>query len=274
MNKPVKNTVPASAAEFFHYRYPPFADTYEIQKPFQSQAETLILDRSLALVRQGKSLAIYGEAGAGKSMLIKSITQELDSKSYRIATIPYGGMKPQAILREICEAFGIDLAGRKNLLPRLQKNFQPHSDKPFPVLIVDDAHAMEKQSFIDLCSLLHDAQSRTAAAVLILAGQPVLKKMLNLDIFAPVRTRMACRFLLPKLTIDEAKEFVRFRLLVAEASPDLFHEQAIESIAADSAGNRRTLMNLAALCLEEAARRQEKVVTADIVNMISAEQSE
>ncbi len=274
MNKSIKNTAPASAAEFFQYRYPPFADTYEIQKPFQSQAETLILDRSLALIRQGKSLAIYGEAGAGKSMLIKSITQELDSKSYRIATIPYGGMKPSAILREICEAFGIDLAGRKNLLPRLQKNFQPHSDKPFPVLIVDDAHAMEKQSFIDLCSLLHDAQSRTAAAALILAGQPVLKKMLNLDIFAPVRTRMACRFLLPKLTIDEAKEFVRFRLQVAEASPDIFHEQAIESIAADSAGNRRTLMNLAALCLEEAARRQEKVVTADIVNMITAEQTE
>jgi type II secretory pathway predicted ATPase ExeA len=274
MNKPVKNTAPTSAAEFFAYRYPPFADTYEIQQPFQSPAETLILDRSLALLRQGKSLAIYGEVGAGKSMLIKSISQQLDSKSYRVATIPYGGLKPSAILRELCEAFGIDLTGRKNLLPRLQKNFQPHADKPFPVIFVDDAHAMEKQSFIDLCSLLHDAQSRTAAAAIIFAGQPVLKKMLELDIFAPVRTRLACRFLLPKLSIDEAVDFVRFRLKVAEASPELFHEQALESIAADSSGNRRTLMNLAALCLEEAARRQEKIVTADIVNMITTEQSE
>lgn len=270
MNKPAKN---ASAAEFFQYRYPPFADTYEIPQPFQSQAETIILSRSLALIRQGKSLAIYGEAGAGKSMLLKSIVQELDAKTYRVATIPYGGLKPSAILRELCECFGIDLAGRKNLLPRLQKNFQPKSDKPFPILIVDDAHAMDKQSFIDLCSLLHDAQSRTAAAVLILAGQPVLKNMLKLDIFAPVRTRMACRFLLPKLTIDEAKDFVRFRLQGADASPNLFHEQALESIAADSGGNRRTLMNLASLCLEEAARRQEKVVTADIVNMITVEQA-
>jgi type II secretory pathway predicted ATPase ExeA len=274
MNKSTNNSAPACAAEFFQYRYPPFADTYEIRQPFLSQAETLIVQRSLALVNQGKSLAIYGEAGAGKSMLIKSITQQLDSKSYRVATIPYGGMKPSAILREICEAFGIDLSGRKNLLPRLQKNFQPHADKPFPVIIIDDAHAMEKQSFIDLCSLLHDAQSRTAAAALILAGQTVLKKILQLDIFAPVRTRLACRFFLPKLNVDEAKEFVRFRLQVAEASANIFHEQAIESIAADCAGNRRTLMNLAALCLEEAARRQEKVVTADIVNMVSAEQTE
>jgi len=229
MNKPIKSTTPLSAAEFFKYRYPPFADTYEIQEPFQSEAETLILNRSLALIRQGKSLAIYGEAGAGKSMLIKSIDQ---------------------------------------------KNFQPQSDKPFPVIIVDDAHDMEKQSFFNLCSLLHDAQTRTAAAALVLAGQPVLKKILTLDIFAPVRTRLACRFLLPKLSIEETKEFVRYRLQTAEADADLFHEQAIESIAADSAGNRRTLMNLAALCLEEAARRQEKIITADVVNMITMEQAD
>jgi hypothetical protein len=45
-------------------------------------------------------------------------------------------------------------------------------------------------------------------------------------------------------------------------------------IAADSTGNRRIIMNLAALCLEEAARRKEKIVTADIVNMVTAELSD
>ena len=273
MNKPAKNTS-ASAAEFFQYRYPPFADTFEINQPFQSAAEILILQRALALVRQGKSLAIHGEAGAGKSMLLKSIINQLDPKAYRVATIPYGGIKPTAILRELCEAFAIDLSGRKNLLPRLQKNFQPQSDKPFPVLIIDDAHTMEKQSFLDLCSLLHDAKSRTAAAALILAGQPVLKKILHLDIFSAVRTRLACIFPLPKLKIEESKEFIRFRLQIAEADPNLFQDQALECIAADANGNRRILMNQAALCLEEAARRQEKIITAETVNAIALEQTE
>ena len=273
MNKSEKNPAHPCATEFFQYRYPPFADTFEIQQPFKSQAETLILQRALALIRQGKSLAIYGDAGAGKSMLIKSITRELDTKAYRIATIPYGGLKPSAILRELCEAFGIDLAGRKNLLPRLQKNFQPHTDKPFPVLIVDDAHLMDKQSFIDICSLLHDAQSRTSAAALILVGQPVLKKMLELDIFAAVRTRLAWTSRMQKLTLDETKDFISFRLQISEASPNLFHDDALDCIAADAGGNRRTIMNLATLCMEEAARRQEKVITADIVNTIVMEQA-
>ena len=42
-------------------------------------------------------------------------------------------------------------------------------------------------------------------------------------------------------------------------------------LAADAKGNSRTLMNLAALCLEEAARRNDKVVTAEIVNTVSNE---
>jgi type II secretory pathway predicted ATPase ExeA len=133
---------------------------------------------------------------------------------------------------------------------------------------------MDKQSFIDLCSLLHDAQSRTSAAALILVGQPVLKKMLELDIFAPVRTRLAYIHRMQKLSIEEAKDFIRFRLKIAEAAPDLFHEEALDCIAADTAGNRRNIMNLATLCLEEAARRQEKVITADIVNAIVMEKTQ
>lgn len=270
MEKSSRTLIPA--AEFFKYRYPPFADTVELNNPFQSATESLILQRALALIKQGKSLAIYGDAGAGKSMLAKSITQNLDAKAYRVVVIPYGGMKPSAILRELCEAFNIDLTGRKNLIPRLQKSFhQTDSNKPFPVIVVDDAHTMENQSFMELCSLLHDAQTKTSAAALVLVGQPLLKKKLGLDIFAPVYTRLASFFHLPKLSIDEAKEFIHYRLKIAEADSNLFDDDALECLAIDTGGNRRILMNRAALCMEEAARRQDKVITVEIVNAVTAE---
>jgi type II secretory pathway predicted ATPase ExeA len=265
-----KSSKSISASEFFKYRYPPFADTVELNTPFQSANEKLILERSLALIRQGKSLAIYGDAGAGKSMLTKSIIQNLDAKTYRTVIIPYGGMKPSAIIRELCEAFNIDLAGRKNLIPRLQKNFHK-SDKPFPVIVVDDAHTMENQSFMDLCSLLHDARTKTSAASLILVGQPILKKRLGLDIFASVHTRLACFYQLPTLSIDEAKAFIQYRLKISEADPNMFDDGALECLAADTAGNRRVLMNRAALCMEEAARRQEKIITMEVVNDIASD---
>ncbi len=262
---------PQSALQFFGYRYPPFADTFEVHSPYQCDAESLILHRTTALLRQGKSVAIQGEAGTGKSMLIKSIAAELDSKEFRIAQIPYGGMKPSAILRDLCDEFDIDTSGRKNLLSRLANDFKRSAGKPFPIIIVDEAHEMQRQSFIDLCSLLHDARQRTASAALVLVGQPVLKKMLELDIFAPVRTRLSCIFPMPKLTVDDARDFIDFRLKLAQADTGLFAPQALDCLAADSKGNRRMLMNLAALCLEEGARRNDKVITEEIVMAVTLE---
>jgi len=266
-----RNDQPQSAQQFFGYRYPPFADTVEIVEPYRSDAEDIIVNRTSALLRQGKSVAIHGEAGTGKSMLVKTITSQLDPKEFRIAQIPYGGMKPSAILRDLCDELDIDTVGRKNLLSRLAADFQRSAGKPFPIIVVDEAHEMQRQSFIDLCSLLHDPRQRTAAAALILVGQPVLKKMLELDIFAPVKTRLTCLFSMPKLTIDDAKEFVSFRLNLAQADAGLFDSEAVDCLAADSKGNRRTLMNLAALCLEEAARRNDRVVTTEVVTAVSLE---
>ena len=260
-----------NALQFFGYRYPPFADTFEIQSPYISSTETLILHRTDALLRQGKSLAIYGEAGTGKSMLVKSITAQLDLKEFRIAHIPYGGIKPSAILRDLCDEFDIDTAGRKNHLSRIAGDFQRSSDKPFPIIIVDEAHEMQRQSFLDLCSLLHDARKRTAAAALVLIGQPVLKKILELDIFAPVKTRLTCLFSMSKLTLEDAREFILFRLNLAQADQKLFDNEAIDCLVTDAKGNRRMLMNLAALCLEEAARRNDKIITSEIVNAVTLE---
>jgi type II secretory pathway predicted ATPase ExeA len=269
MKKPHNQT--QTALQFFGYRYPPFADTFEIHTPFQCDTENLIVARSTALLRQGKSVAIYGEAGTGKSMLVKSIVSQFDPKEFRIAQIPYGGIKPAALLRDLCDEFDIDTAGRKNLLSRLVSDFRRSSDKPFPIIVVDEAHELQRQSFLDLCSLLHDARQRTAAAALIIVGQPVLKKMLELDIFAPVKTRLSCLFSMPRLTLDDAKEFVSFRLTLAQADPGLFDSEAVNCLATDAKGNRRMLMNLAALCLEEAARRNDKVITAEIVTAVSLE---
>lgn len=260
-----------SALQFFGYRYPPFADTFEINTPFICDAEERILQRTITLVRQGKSVAIFGEAGTGKSMLVKSIISELATKEFRIAQIPYGGIKPPAILRDLCDEFDVDPSGRKNLLSKLTADFRRGTDKPFPVIVVDEAHEMLRQSFLDLCSLLYDPRQRTAAAALVLVGQPVLRKMLELDVFAPVRTRLTCLFHMPKLSIDDAKEFISFRLETASAKPNIFDDDAVNALAADANGNRRILMNLATLCLEEAARRSDKVITAEIVNAVSTE---
>jgi len=269
MSQTAKNT--QTALQFFGFRYPPFADTFEITTPYQSPHEQSVVTRTLGLIRQGRSVAIYGEAGSGKSMLAKTICTGLDTKEYRIAHIPFGGMKPSVILRDLCDELDIDTTGRKGHLSRLVADFNANTDKPFPVIVIDEAHEMQRQSFLDLCSLLTNTRRRTAAAAMILVGQPSLKKLLELDIYAPVRTRLTCSFATSALNLEDARAFILFRLKQAHADAGVFDNEALNCLALDSKGNRRVLMNIAALCLEEAARRTDKVVTAEIVNTVTME---
>lgn len=253
-------------AELFKYRYPPFADTFEVREPFLSQQDQRLLKRTLSFISQGKSLCIYGEPGTGKSMLLKSICAELDAKTYNVAIIPYGDVKRNSLLRELCDEFGIDASGRGSLLTRLRKFFNGDGERPFPVIMVDDSHALERESFTDLCNLLHDVKTRTTAASLILCGHGCLKSMLGLDIYAPVKTRMSFMFRISTLDTEESVAFIKHRMKIAKADEKIMDEDAMQIIIADTKGNRREIMNRCAMAMELAAERDEKVITADLVH--------
>ncbi len=271
MDKKIKKQAPNTTTSFFNCRYAPFSDTYPINEPFLIDTENVLIHRMTGLIAQGKSFALYGEPGVGKSMLLKAMAHELDAKTYKHALIPYGGLKKSVLLKEICEAFDLDTAGRINLLAKIRKRFKPDPDKAFPVIFIDEAQEIERDTLMALTSILHDPTSGKTAASLILSGHPKLRKILELDVMAAIRTRMAFIFALPNLNPEQSTNFIQHRLHIAEADPNIFDEEALECMAMDGTGNRRVLMNLAAMAMEEAARRKEKVVTADLINSLSLE---
>jgi Cdc6-like AAA superfamily ATPase len=146
------------------------------------------------------------------------------------------------------------------LIGRLRKHFVSGGDAPFPVIIVDDAHELEKES--DLCSLLHDS----AAASLI---HGCLKKMLALDIYAAISTRIRSK--MNSLSPSDSIAFIKHRLSIAQANENIFSNDAMELIAADGNGNRRSLMNLCSMAMEVACERHERVISADLVHNMHME---
>jgi type II secretory pathway predicted ATPase ExeA len=268
----IMNTTTSEASRtvcsHFGIRYSPFTDTFPIAEPFATKGETLLLERMRMLLGQGKSVSVTGEPGSGKSMFLKTLLSALEPKSFRFAYVPFSGLKPNTLLREICDKLAIDTTGRGSLLGRLAKAFSRKEEAPYTVIVLDEAHALPGEALLELFSLTHDPAQRTASASLVLCGHPVLEKTLALDIHSAIRTRIAARFGVRPLQEEEVGEFIAFRLKAAKAPSDLFTKDALKLIELDSKGNRRVIMNLAGNCMDLAVIRQEKLITGELAREV------
>jgi type II secretory pathway predicted ATPase ExeA len=154
------------------------------------------------------------------------------------------------------------------LLINLQKQVMKMASENrsvFPVFVIDDAHLMEKESLMDICSLMFNPLKGTVGASFILVGDETFEKKLSLQVMSSVRTRLTGQFNLNALNDDESLEFIKFRISNARASETLFDQDALSIISSHCRGNRRQIMNMGTLLLAEAFYRQEKTISAELI---------
>jgi general secretion pathway protein A len=258
-----------SPAEFFDYKHHPFADTYRLKTPFLAEQDNRFLKTALSLISTGKSLALCGPSGAGKSTLVHHVLSRLDVNCYKPALVHYGGLQRNGMLKAIADVLGVDTDGRTvPLLIKLQKQITlmtSENRSMFPVFAMDDAHLMEKESLMDICSLMFNPHKETVAASFILIGDETLEKKLELQILAPVRNRLTGLFHLNTLDEKESLEFIKFRLASGKAPENLFGNDALSIISSYCRGNRRQIMNMGTLLMAEAFYREEKTIGSDLI---------
>jgi type II secretory pathway predicted ATPase ExeA len=258
-----------TSAEFFGWSRHPFADTYPLAQPFLGSRDQTILRHAGELLSHGKSFALCGPAGVGKSTLVRHILEKLDPTYYRPVFVPYGGLNRGGVLRALADALGVETASRAvPLLVKVHKHIgalAAEQSRLHTVIAVDDAQMLESKSLFDLCALTAGLGRQTVAASLALAGDALLQKSLQLHVLDAVRTRLACVFACEPLTDKESQDFVCFRLAAAKAPRELFDRDALQLLAAHCRGNRRALMNAGTLLLGEAYFRQEKTVGPELV---------
>ena len=257
-----------SLAEHFGWKFHPFADTWLLDPPYYSQRDRRIADQGLQLLQHGKSFAVTGPSGSGKSTLVQHLLANLDPNYYQGIYIHYGGLQRTALLKTVGEQLGVETNTRAvPLLVKLQKHIgmMATGKHPIhPVILIDDAQLLERESLMDLCSLIVCPPKKATAASLIIVGDDMLAKQMQLAVMTPIRTRLTVNFRIEPLSQTETEQFVAFRLGCAKAPKDLFEADAITLIAAHCHGNRRQIMNLGTLLLSEAFYRNEKCVSAQL----------
>ena len=177
-------------------------------------------------------------------------------------------MQRTALLKTIGDQLGVETQTRAvPLLVKLQKHIgmmATGKHPVYPVILIDDAQLLERESFMDLCSMVVCPQKKSTAASLIIVGDDMLARQMALAVMTPIRTRLTVNFRIEPLDGKETEQFIAFRLRCAKAPDDLFEPDALALVAAHCHGNRREIMNLCTLLLSEAYYRNEKTVSAEL----------
>jgi type II secretory pathway predicted ATPase ExeA len=258
-----------SMTEYFGWQVHPFADTWRLDPPFYSERDQRIFDQAKSMLQYGKSFSVTGPSGSGKTTLVQHLLWSLDANYYRVLNIHYGGLQRSALLKVIAEQLGVETTGRAvPLLTKLQNHIVEIATSKHPVhpiIFIDDAQLLDRESLLDLCSLIVNPPKKNAAASLVIVGDEMLDKKLNLSIMTPIKTRLTVHFRMEPLSEKEIEQFILFRLKQAKAAKDLFEPDTIALIGGRCHGNRRKIMNVGTLLLSEAFYRKEKTVSSQLV---------
>ncbi|MFH1858361.1 MAG: AAA family ATPase [Candidatus Omnitrophota bacterium] len=260
--------------EYWGLREKPFENTPDPRFFYQSQKHEEAFSRLVYTIRERKGAALLsGEYGCGKTLLGRSLMEELDSDRYELAILSNPKLSPVQFLKEVVHQLGRegDSGDKVNLMHELHgifySNFQREKET---VILIDEAQAIpDEEVFEEIRLLLNFQLNDRFLLTLILLGQPELRR--KVDQIPQLSQRIAIRYHLKELSYPETQGYVKYRLKTAGAYYDMFEEDCYDAIFEYSKGVPRKINNLCDLCLFDGMGRRVVRVNKDVVKHVSSD---
>ena len=255
---------------FFHLTTTPFTrgllPTQLLQTPAMEEAGA-----RLDYAARTRGFAVLtGAVGVGKSTALRAFRDRLPPTRYTPLYITDSQLTPRNFYYEALWQLGLTPRFyRGDARRQLHRALQERDDAgKQPVIVIDEAHLLGRAMLEEVRFLLNfDVDSRAPLA-LILAGQPELRRTLQLDCFMAIAQRVTLRAQLPALTSEESTQYLQHHLTQAGATGPLFTEPALRLLHAFTGGLPRQLNNVAAACLLYAYGQQRQLIDDAIVKEV------
>ena len=216
--------------------------------------------------RKGAAM-LTGEIGCGKTVLSRTLIQDLPPDRYEIGLITNPSLSPADFLREILYQLGVEIQSESklDLLHALNdqavKNANAEKDT---VIIVDEAQAIEDAStFEELRLLLNFQLNDRFLLTLLLIGQPELKE--RVASIEQLSQLIALKYHLGPLKREETHSYVQTRLEKAGSKRPLFREEALDALYRESSGIPREINNICDICLLLGFGAKSETIEADLI---------
>jgi general secretion pathway protein A len=259
-----------------------YEDSYGLNlKPFSMSADPRFLYLTaqhreaatgliFAVLKRKGMMTLTGEAGTGKTTVLRAVLGAIGSASVDVAYVPVPTLTPAEFFEFILRQFGLPNTAHANKAERLMmfERFlvNARQNNRTVVLIVDEAHKLSKE-LLEEIRLLTNFDSRQGSLIqMVLAGQSELDDLLRQGDMYQLKQRIAYRFSLKSLDQAEIQQYIAHRWTRAGGSSDPpFEEDAVRAVAQYSHGIPRLVNAICDNALVMAFADNEAVVRAGTV---------
>jgi general secretion pathway protein A len=201
-----------------------------------------------AIVQRKGFVVLEGEAGTGKTTLLRKLLQMLPDTQAQTSVVLNPVLSAAEFLELLLHNFGLtDLpASKAQRLIRLEEVLlEANRAGKAPVLMIDEAHKLSREVLEEIRLLTNFETNDQKLLQIVLSGQPELKDLLNHPDLRQLKQRVAVRLRIQNLTPIEVKEYLLHRWAWAEATTPLpFTGEAVSLIALWSRGIPRLINSI------------------------------
>ncbi len=262
--------------EYFGFSSAPFKLSPDARFFFGSKSHTKAMAYLHYGLRQAEGfIVITGEIGAGKSMLIGHMLEQLSDNNVLAAHLLTSQLAPEDLLPHILSSFQIESQspGRASELEAFEDFLYDNVNRGRRVLlVVDEAQNLPLETIEELRMLTNINYQGTPLFQVFLVGQPEFRSVIARPDMEQLAQRIIATYHLEALDEMETREYIEHRLaVVGRVDKPAFTEEAFEAIYKFTQGVPRRINNLCTRILLFCALEQRDLINSVIVTNVAEE---
>ena len=250
----------------FGFTAPPFEREIPAEFLYDTPHFREAMARLLYVCEKRTLAVITGEAGSGKSALLRLLGSKLDANTYLYCYIADSNLTPRNFYFLSLCAIGLTPAGQ---LPKLKSLFKHALLDLFEnkgktvVIAIDEAQTLEASMLFELRFIMNFKGDSFSPLAVILVGEPSLKAALRAYHMSAIWRRVDTGYHLGAMDFEQTKAYINHQLKNAGCNRPLFPDDVISRIQEKAKGLPAFINTLCRGCLLDASTRKQELVDGE-----------